>query len=89
MSNNKLRVHFDLNGRNTYKDFPEWELGKWTRLEFEQVKQGNGEYYITISMKHSVYKIKNSSPVQESNISVTYGGQAGKIRSIVIENKYN
>ena len=89
MSNNRLRVHFDLNGANTYRDFPEWELGKWTRVEFEQVKQGNGDYYITISMKHSIYKVRNKVPVEESNISVTYGAQAGKIRSIVIQNKDN
>ena len=90
MSNNRLRVHFDLNGANTYRDFPEWELGKWTRLEFDQVKEGNGGYYITISMNEKLlYKSRNSSPEEKSNISVIYGGRAGKIRSIVIENKYN
>jgi len=92
LPDNEIRFHYNINGAGTNRDFKGLPpLGKWTKLEFKQVKEG-GVYFISISMDNKIlFKGENSSPVERSNLRVEANGgyttQPGTIKSLLIQNK--
>ena len=90
MSKEKVRFHFDQNGKNTHQDFTgSPPLEKWTKMEFKQEKEGSA-YFITISMGEKIlFKSENSTPEDKADIDVIGGTQTCKIKSLLIENKKN
>ena len=88
MSKEKVRFHFDQNGKNTHQDFTgSPPLEKWTKMEFKQEKEGSA-YFITISMGEKIlFKSENSTPEDKADIDVIGGTQTCKIKSLLVENK--
>ena len=74
MSKEKVRFHFDQNGKNTHQDFTgSPPLEKWTKMEFKQEKEGSA-YFITISMGEKIlFKSENSTPEDKADIDVIGG----------------